>query len=93
MLQFMVMNFWGMLRSFLSQISGWFKRVRRPVSTSLAELVIHTLGVCRTLSTAVRMDRDKESVKSDVIDHVGDVQDGRQKDSLYPSTLHGRLAS
>jgi hypothetical protein len=43
MLQFMVMNFWGMLRSFLSQISGWFKRARRPVSTSLAELVIHNL--------------------------------------------------
>lgn len=44
MLQFMVMNFWGMLRSFLSRISGWFKRARRPVSTSLAELVIHSLA-------------------------------------------------
>ena len=27
------------------------------------------------------------------MDHVGDVQDGRQKDSLYSSPLHGRLAS
>jgi len=27
------------------------------------------------------------------MDRVGDIQDCRQKDSLYSSTLHGRLAS
>ncbi len=45
MLQFMVMNFWSMLRSFLSRISGWLKRPWRPISTPLAGLFIQSLAM------------------------------------------------